>query len=382
MEKSESKKTIKNIKHYIVILILAAFCITTNIIARKSTVFSEWYATSVYPVLVNTLGRFCGLFPFSVFELLIIVAIILVICGITKIIIHMIKHRFGHAYRILLDGIILALSIYAVFLINCGINYHRLPFSYYLDVEITKNDTETLKEFTEYLIAESNSLAEEISTKNAYVGNTDCGEVLSLDYNGSKSLSEVHRTAVDAMNLLGEKYPALSGYYPKPKPVFFSIVMSYENITGVYSAYFIEANYNRLITDYDKAYTICHELSHLRGFMREDEANFIAYLACIGSDDINFRYSGYIGALIHTLNALYANINHDIYWEVYDTLCDQVKRDIHYNNLYWKQFETPVATVSEAVNNVYLISNAQTDGTKSYGRCVDLFLAYYLKYQK
>ena len=45
---------------------------------------------------------------------------------------------------------------------------------------------------------------------------------------------------------------------------------------------------------YNIPHTICHELSHLKGFMREDEANFIGYLACIGSDSPDFRYSGYL----------------------------------------------------------------------------------------
>lgn len=42
---------------------------------------------------------------------------------------------------------------------------------------------------------------------------------------------------------------------------------------------------------------ICHEFAHLKGFMQEDEANLIGYLACINSDDAFFRYSGYMGVL-------------------------------------------------------------------------------------
>ena len=58
------------------------------------------------------------------------------------------------------------------------------------------------------------------------------------------------------------------------------------------------------MTPYNIPHTICHELSHLKGFMREDEANFIGYLACIRSDDPMFRYSGYLTGWIYAGNAL------------------------------------------------------------------------------
>jgi hypothetical protein len=38
----------------------------------------------------------------------------------------------------------------------------------------------------------------------------------------------------------------------------------------------------------------CHEYAHARGYSRENEAEFIAYLACIQSDNIVLQYSGWI----------------------------------------------------------------------------------------
>jgi hypothetical protein len=45
------------------------------------------------------------------------------------------------------------------------------------------------------------------------------------------------------------------------------------------------------------------------------------------------------------------------------------------HNSYWRDFEGPAAEISETVNNTYLKANAQSDGTCSYGRMVDLLLA-------
>ena len=63
--------------------------------------------------------------------------------------------------------------------------------------------------------------------------------------------------------------------------------------------------------------------------------------------------------------------------ESFSLLSDIVKADIYDNSEYWKQFEGPVSEISETVNDTYLKANDLEDGTKSYGRVVDLLLAEY-----
>lgn len=152
--------------------------------------------------------------------------------------------------------------------------------------------------------------------------------------------------------------------------------MSLTQITGVFSPYTYEANVNIAAPDYTIPATICHELAHTRGFMREDEANFIGYLACEKSGDPQFTYSGVMLALVHSINRLYS-VDYNAFCQVNDTLSDGVRRDFAYNNTYWEKHEGPVAAVSEAVNDTYLKVNNQQDGTQSYGRMVDLLLADY-----
>ena len=64
----------------------------------------------------------------------------------------------------------------------------------------------------------------------------------------------------------------------------------------------------------------------------------------------------------------------------YAALCaaysPQVRRDLAQNNAYWAQFDgQTLSELSEKTNNAYLKANGQTDGTRSYGRMVDLLLA-------
>ncbi len=169
------------------------------------------------------------------------------------------------------------------------------------------------------------------------------------------------------MKNLGKQYPSLSGYYPNPKPVTFSWGMSHLRLTGMFSPFTVEANYNRDIPDYEIPYTVCHELAHLKGWIREDEAGFIAYLACRESSDPALRYSGTLNALSYAMNALYSAGRQDSYWRIYESLPEQAKQDYRSSNAYWKQFETKVAEVSTALNDGYLKANAQSDGVQSYG---------------
>ena len=187
------------------------------------------------------------------------------------------------------------------------------------------------------------------------------------------SQEERRWAASEAFNQLEDEFPTLWSASIAPKSIFLSEGMCYLKITGIYMPLTLEANVNTAIRPDELAATMCHELSHLRGYMEEAEANFIAYLACIKSDDKECRYAGTLLALIHAKNALY-KADPDKNSEINALLSDGVKRDLTARNAFWQQYETPVAQVAESINDGYLKLNQQSDGVKSYGRMVDLLL--------
>ena len=149
-----------------------------------------------------------------------------------------------------------------------------------------------------------------------------------------------------------------------------------QQLSGVYSPFTVEANYNRDMMDYNIPHTICHELSHLKGFMREDEANFIGYLACIRSEHPAFRYSGYLTGWIYACNALAAE-DPETYSQLRQQLSPAVQQQLQENNAFWDRYEGKAAEAASRINDSYLKFHQQEDGVKSYGRMVDLMLAYY-----
>lgn len=178
-----------------------------------------------------------------------------------------------------------------------------------------------------------------------------------------------------AMQAAGEKFPCLEGFYPRPKEVLVSWILSVQQLCGVYSPFTVEANFNGDMPDYNVPHTLCHELSHLKGFMREDEANFIGYLACISSEKEAFRYSGYLTGWVYAGNAL-ARVDRKRYIELTNQLCGEARQDLDENSDFWNRYESKVSEAATQMNDTYLKMNSQTEGVKSYGRMVDLMLSY------
>ncbi|MEY8337703.1 DUF3810 domain-containing protein [Lachnospiraceae bacterium 62-35] len=324
-----------------------------QILARYIQGFSNWYGSHVYPVLVKGLGGLMGVFPFSAAEAgLYIFGIVCIVYGIMFI---------RQPARLAARAVCLAGLLLFSYTACCGVNYHRQPFSVYARIKRRESSVEELKDLCRYLTEQVN-LCSEMAGKRI-------------------SIEEYNRFGVEAMRKLGTEYLVLGGFYPKPKALKHSWILSVQQLAGIYSPFTIEANYNQDMIAYNIPHTICHELSHLKGFMREDEANFIGYLACLGSDQAEFSYSGYLMGWIYAGNALAAE-DLDAYIELYGKLDEKVKKDLRDNNRFWDKYEGKVAEAADKVNDTYLKLNGQEDGVKSYGRVVDLMLAHYRSVRK
>ncbi len=252
---------------------------------------------------------------------------------------------------------------FTIFALMCGLNYYRLTFAEDAGFELRESTTEELVALCENLASETNAARADID------GSPD-------DYAAAQGGFEAYaRAAVENMRALAETYPALSRpLYSPPKPVLFSELMSYADIAGMYFPFTVESNINVDGPFFTIPATMGHELAHQCGFMREDEANFIGYLACKDAADPLTRYSGYSLAYDYALSAL-IRADREAAVAVNDTLSDEVRADRRARSEYLKQFEGPVAEASNAANNAYLKANQQQDGTRSYGRMVDLLLA-------
>lgn len=152
------------------------------------------------------------------------------------------------------------------------------------------------------------------------------------------------------------------------KPVTLSEPMTYTHISGIYSYFTGESNININYPDFVIPYTAAHELSHQRGVSRENEANFVAFLVCMESDDPYIRYSGYLNMYQYMANAV-ASVSYEKYADLAGMLDDGVKKElIAYSEFFDKYRDNIAADVSDTVNDAYLTVMSGTDspGLRKY----------------
>ncbi len=343
-------------------------------IAQKNSYFAEViFGRHIFRWLSLGISGITRLFPFSVAEVMIILAPFAVIALIAGFIVKAVRNRKDIFYRIMtfvLNAACMASVVWFFYCFGCGINYYRYPVGDHFGYETEDASKEELA-----------ALLEELSVQTAEARK----QVTSFDENGVYVIPDSPRAlakkAKEAYKKFSSKDPFFSGAYPAPKCIMLSHLMSYTEFTGIYTCWTMEANVNVDNPGYSLGSTMCHELAHLQGFIREDEANFISYMVCTASDDPDLRYSGLMLAFVYTHNALMGE-DPELCMKAEAACADSgMWLDFVANSEYWKQFEKAkvIAEVADNLNDTYLKANDQEDGVKSYGRVVDLLIAKYRK---
>jgi len=328
----------------------------------------SWYARGFYPVVVGAWSRVTGLFPFSVMEVL--MGLLAVACPILVVlhVLRILRAEKGARFRTLVRPIPTLLVIlaiwYALTVLLWNLNYARPSFSVLSGLATEPANTDVLKSVCGLLAAEANAAREEVSE----------------DRDGIMKLRDgVHAAAVKASSgydILSARFPFLSGSYGPPKPVMLSELMSWTRIIGIYTVTTAEANVDIDIPQAEIPFTMMHEMAHQRGIAREDEANASAWFACRMHPDPDFRYSGALQTWIYASNAL-RTADATAWQEVAATLSPAVKLDLAAQYAYWARYDTVVDKVADKANDLWLKTNGQRDGVKSYGRMVDIIIAEY-----
>ncbi len=340
-------------------LITISLLLTTILIVylgRVSEVATEQiYSNGIFLAFSRVFGFITNLIPLSLIELVYI--------SLVAIIPYYIYKSIKNAKLLLYAPIATTAACFG-FALLCMPNYTRLPLEAQYPFSVRHYTTEELYQTAEFLISEINEISEKVNR----------------DENGvfiSQSFSALSHQSIDIFNEYTNENTYLPKVYSKPKPIIFSELMSYFKITGFYSPYTAEANINKNAPNSSIPATMLHELAHTAGIMKEEEANFLAYISGRDSEVLEFQYSSYMLALIHTMNSLYSH-DYEKFEELYSSYSPQLITDLQYRSAYWTKYDTPVAEVSNTVNDTYLKINKQDQGTKSYGLVTDLIIAEYL----
>ena len=332
--------------------------------------------------MVKALSKISSVLPFSIFEILIYILVLVILIFLMYFIFCTIKNPkkiLSLFLNFILNLISIIGIIYFIFVVLWGINYNRMDLKdslieYYnktnnMAIKKVEYNEEDLIELYKFLIKKCNETRKKVSE--------DKYKVMKCNSNYKDTLSRAESVYLNVKILDLDK----KGIYAKAKPIFNSNLLCYTGITGIYSPFTGEANVNISSPDIYIPFTTLHEMAHQRGYASEDEANFLAYIACINNKDFDFQYSGYILALKYVSSAL-AKIDIEKLYELNSTISDNVMRDLEYSRKFWGKYEGKVNKLSDNMNNTYLKVNGVKEGTISYGKVVNLLLTYYALYGK
>ena len=356
------------------ILFLFLLITAIHVIAWHSKAFADWYRLYAFPVFTGLPARLSGLFRGSAGEILIGAGICLVILEIVLLPFFLVRRSRLYRYRSWNVRLVcwILIYIYGTETLHCYVLYHAPTIEeQYFHTEETYGAEELAKTYS-IVVTKANALAEEVQRS------ADGTAV----YDGT--LEQLYQACVLAMRRQGKTYPYLAGYYPNPKPIRASYFMSQQYLLGIYFPFTMEANYNTVMYPVNVPATVCHEYSHLKGIILEDEANFFGFLACIESDDVYLQYSGYLSVLGYLARQERKSVPEELRKTLPAASGLVQKDDIFLTEEQWEQVEKRAVfsteTVTEATNvflETNLTMNGISDGIQSYSRVVRLVVKYY-----
>ena len=373
------------------VLFIILICVLLNFVAWKSAAFSDFYVKNIFPVITLLYGRLTSVFPFSVGEIMLVFIVLFVLFSVIFVLVHSVFLIYGNSaasagksyckaqkvferisnalYKI--SPVLMAI-ICTVMTLNCFILYHTSKIQLFSGADSTECDIQQLAELRDYVVKKCNELAKEVP-------HDENGNVI---YEGN-----MQKTAIAAMSNISDRFPRLGGYYVTPKALYFSDFMSQQYMQGYYFPFSMEANYNDTMSIMNKPFTMCHELAHTHGYIYEDEANFLGFLACISSDDPVFQYSGYLGVLNYINNDFYNAVSKAEY-NSHVKISARVKYDNQFmTDEAWVKVEEKAVVKTETVKKAaetFIDTNLKVNGVASgkcsYSHVVALIMDYYYNF--
>ena len=346
------EKLKKTSRYTRVIAILWLVIIFLNLLAQVPA-FCDFYTDHLFRFLATPLCMIFGCTTLPLGEACIVLAILFtlasLVLGIILIFLRKKEKYKRFAVKWLKSYLAFFVLVAMLMTLNCSIPYGCNT------MKINEKDREEYG-FDELLILR-NYLAQNANELYRKVAHDANGYAVFDAEKGQDLSKELIKECQKAMKGIADDYPRLSGYYPNPKCMMGSVFMYQTGIIGVYFPFSMESYYSRYLAQAQFPATICHEFSHLKGYMFENEANFIAYIACMNSDNDFVKYSGYINALDYIDFELLCSISSEEEYYRYENECIEIEEGIFNDySSYTKETRTEAQKSSEKVTETTGVS--------------------------
>ncbi len=361
--------TISKIKKYcpvwtLIVLGFALLSLILHIAIITNEGFADWHNNHTAFYIRWFLAKITGIFPFSLAEIVVATIPVWFVLAVIFII-KVSKQGIVKMIRLACSMLAVLMIFYSLYVLMYAAGFNNPTLDLKMEFDKQPVSAKQLQKTAVQLTNEINKLVDKIEYEDKSFS--------KMPY----SLDEMNKRLIGAYKNASEKYSFIKTFSSRFKPIILSEPLTYTHISGIYSYLTGESNINTNFPDYTLPYTAAHELAHQRGFSREDEANFIAFLVCSESDDDYIKYSGYVGMYEYVVSAL-NSASRDMYLEIGYDLDIRVRYEMQAYNDFFEKYRGSVASkISGAVNDTVIKIQGDPDGEKSYGLTVDLAVAYY-----
>lgn len=325
------------------------------------------YSLGIYPVIAKAQRVLFGWIPFSLGDLFYGFLVIVVLYKTFNLIKTVIKRRFNRAYFIsgLQQVFFFILFVYVFFNLFWGLNYNRKGIANQLGLDVKRYNLAELDTLTGILQSRVNYYADFVS------------EVQRDSFDRKRNLFE---SAMDAFHIAEKQYPFLKYRHRSIKPSLFSYLGNYLGFQGYYNPFSGEAQVNTTVPRFLEPYVTTHEIAHQLGYAKENEANFVGYLACKQSVTAVFRYSVYYDMYNYALGEIIQQGDTALAKSYQEKAHPQVKKDQQAFRDFYRRYRNPIEPVIMWGYGQFLKANNQPAGKRSYNEVVGWLIAYYKKF--
>ncbi|RNC65871.1 DUF3810 domain-containing protein [Proteiniphilum sp. X52] len=337
-------------RQFALLLIISVALFAIIFLFSLSATLSEWYMRGVYPILAAILSFISNLFPFSLYDIFLVVAVLLLIKLVVFTIIR--KTSFLKFLFLLIRFVTV---IVAWFYFSWGIAYFREDFYDRTDITEMTFDPEIFRDFAVRFIARANLCY------------TDCA-----DLDRQEARREIELSYRRMHGMLRITYP---NGKRKPKPMMFESVYSKMGVSGYFGPFFNEIHVNDYGLNFAYPFTLAHEMAHQFGIAAESEANLYAFVVCSLSGDEKIRYSAYLSTLRYVLSDTRKFLP-DEYESLVSSIRPEIIADLRRNREHWLAArDEALSEVQDRVYDAYLKTNKVSAGQDNYSQVVGLLIS-------
>ena len=312
------------------------------------------FSNGWYPKWESFWGAFTPALSFSLGDLVVLAGVVVLVIKVWRNVARMRRGRFGIPLLRLLAGVAALAGLYAFwFYAGWGWGYNRAPLQSRVAYDSSRLTPKNVAALRSRAIAELNRLA---PLAHAQQGAAPGYSPLAYELLRNAWLPVVQRLGDRWTPLVGPAKPTLAGFF-----------MDKNGTSGFTNPFTLETQLAPDLLWFERPFSQAHEWSHVAGYNREDEANYIAALACTRDSDTIAQYSGWLEIFLYLPPV--PHYPHKTFvspvWEDFAALR---ARNAHFINLNFSKF-------SWRMYNSYLKSNRIAAGVRNYGEVTQLLVA-------